>query len=104
MFLMILTDGFMIIPSARLLKGRGYPTVDIEKENGKYLLKADFPKVRKEDIHVELEDEKENCHGTKRNFGSFYKAFRVPKGTTRKDIKVEYHNGFQELSIQTPKV
>ena len=73
------------------------PAVDIEKKNGKYLLKADLPGIDKKDIHVELkdgyltlkgerksehEDKNDNYHRVERTYGSFQRSFRVPEGLT----------------------
>jgi len=33
------------------------PAVDIEEKDGKYLVKADLPGLKKGDIHLELHDE-----------------------------------------------
>ncbi len=95
------------------------PAVDIEKKDGKYLLKADLPGIGKKDIHVELkdgcltlkgerksehEDKNDNYHRVERTYGSFQRSFLVPEGLTEKDIKAKYNNGVLELSIPVPKV
>ena len=94
------------------------PAVDVEEKDGKYLIKADLPGMKKEDIHIELkngylklkgerrsehEDKKENYHRIERTYGSFERNFRVPEGLTEKDVKARYHDGVLELSIPTPK-
>ena len=95
------------------------PAVDIEKIDGKYLLKADLPGINKKDIHVELkdgyltlkgerksehEDKTDNYNRIERTYGSFERSFRVPEGLTEKDIEAKYHDGVLELSIPVPKV
>jgi HSP20 family protein len=95
------------------------PAIDIEENDGKYLLRADLPGMKKKDIHVELkdgyltlrgerkdehEDNKEGYHRVERTYGSFERTFRVPKGVTDKDIHAQYKNGVLELTIPTPKV
>ena len=94
------------------------PSVDIEEKNGSYLVKADLPGLKKEDIHVELrdgyltlkgerksehEEKKENYHRIERSYGSFQRSFRVPEGITEKDIKAKYKDGVLELTIPAPK-
>ncbi len=94
------------------------PAVDIEEKDGSYLLKADLPGLKKEDIHLTLEkgyltltgerkseneDKKENCHRIERTYGSFHRSFKVPEGLTEKDIKAKYHDGVLELTLPTPK-
>jgi len=94
------------------------PAVDIEEHDGTFLLKADLPGMRKEDIHVELENgyltlrgERKEEHEKKtksssrveRTFGSFSRTFKLPEGVTEKDITAKYHDGVLELSIPAPK-
>jgi HSP20 family protein len=94
------------------------PAVDIEEQDGAYLLKADLPGLKKDDIHVELHDgyltlkgertsENEKKQGGykryERVYGSFERTFRVPEGVTEKDIKANYRDGVLELTIPAPK-
>jgi len=94
------------------------PAVDIEEKNGTYLLTADLPGVKKDDLHVELkdgyltlkgvkeskhEDKQEHYHRYERTYGCFERTFKVPEGVTEKDIKAKYHDGVLELAIPTPK-
>ncbi len=95
------------------------PEVDIEKKDGKYLLKADLPGMNKKDIHIELEngyltlkgerksehdEKKDGCRRIEKTYGSFSRCFKVPEGLTEKDITAKYHDGVLELTIPTPKV
>jgi len=94
------------------------PALDIEEKEGIYVVKADLPGVKKEDIHIELKNgtltlrgerkgENEETEGTwhrvERTFGSFERRFRVPEGVTEKDIHAKYTNGVLELRIPAPK-
>jgi len=100
------------------LERKWAPAVDIEEKDGKYLLKADLPGLKKEDIHLELhdgyltlkgerksehEEKKENYHRMERTYGSFQRSFRVPESVTEKDIKAKYHDGVLEMTIPAPK-
>ena len=101
------------------LEGLWEPAVDIEEKDGKYLVKADLPGLKKKDIHIELHDgyltlkaerksenegKKENYHRTERTYGTFQRSFKVPEGITEKDIKAKYHDGVLELTVPVPKV
>jgi HSP20 family protein len=96
-----------------------YPAVDIEHKENKYLLKADLPGLKKEDIKVtivdgyltlkgerksEHEENKENFHRIERSYGTFQRSFKVPEGLTEENIKAKYTNGVLELTIPVPKV
>ena len=94
------------------------PAIDIEEKDGNYLLKADLPGLKKDDIHLELkgdylnlrgerhaehEDKEKNYHRIERTYGSFQRSFKVPEGLTEKDIKAKYKDGTLELTIPVPK-
>ena len=62
------------------------PSIDVEEKDGKYMVRADLPGLKKKDIHVELrdghltlkgerksehEENKDNYHRIERTYGSF---------------------------------
>ena len=94
------------------------PALDVEEKDGTYLVKADLPGLKKDDIHIELRNgtltmrgERRDEHEVKegryrrveRTYGSFERSFRVPEGVTEKDIHAKYTDGVLELSIPAPK-
>ena len=94
------------------------PAVDIVKKDDKYLLRADIPGVKKEDLHVEFKDGylilkgykatdheemKNSYHSYERSYGCFERKFRFPEGLSEKNIKAKYHDGVLELSIPVPE-
>ncbi len=93
------------------------PAIDVEEKDGAYLVKADLPGLKKDDIHIELrnsvltlrgerrdehEEKKDGYHRVERTFGSFERSLRVPEGVTEKDIHAKYTDGVLELSIPAP--
>jgi HSP20 family protein len=93
------------------------PAIDVEEKDGAYLVKADLPGLKKDDIHIELrdrvltlrgerrdehEENKDGYHRVERTFGSFERSLRVPEGVTEKDIHAKYTDGVLELSIPAP--
>ena len=69
------------------------PAVDIKEENDKFILQADIPGVKPEDIEVNMEagvltvkgekkteakTEKEGYKRVERTYGSFYRRFSLP--------------------------
>jgi HSP20 family protein len=103
----------------RPLKKNWAPALDIQENKGTYLVKADIPGLKKEDIHLELRDgyltlagerkyehnEKEvNYRRIERTYGTFQRSLKVPEGLTEKDIKANYRDGVLEVTIPTPKV
>ena len=95
------------------------PAIDVEEKDGKYLVRADLPGMKKKDIHVELKDgyltlrgerksehkeNKDNYHKIERTYGTFERTFRVPESVTEKDIHAKYKDGVLELTVPAPKV
>ena len=95
------------------------PAIDIEEKDGKFMVRADLPGMKKDDIHIELHNgyltlrgERKSEHKEKkggyerfeRTYGSFVRTLCVPEGVTEKDIHANYKDGVLELTIPVPKV
>ena len=96
------------------------PTVDIEESEENYLIKADLPGVKKEDINVtfdqgvlgiqgekkEEKDFEENGgkrHRTERYTGKFARFFTLPAEIRPDDIDATYRDGVLALLIPKAK-
>ncbi len=91
------------------------PSVDIEEEEGKYLIKADLPGVDKKDIDIKLENgvisirgekqtEKETGSGTKKHrterfYGTFARSFTLPEAVKADEVDASYRDGVLYLTI-----
>ena len=92
------------------------PAVDIVEDKEEYLLRAELPGVPKENIKVEVKENRLTLSGTKESFrkenqgeyrylessyGSFSRAFELPRNVQGGDIRAEYVNGV--LTLRIPK-
>lgn len=92
------------------------PPVDIIEDDHEYLVKADLPEVRREDVNVMVEngivsvfgkrrDEKEEknrkYHRIERSYGTFRRGFLVPEDADPTKVKAEFKDGV--LQIHMPK-
>lgn len=92
------------------------PTVDISETESEYLIKAELPEVKKEDVKVTVENgvltlqgerrqEKEEkgkkYHRVERSYGSFARSFTLPESVDEGAVKAEYKDGM--LSLHLPK-
>lgn len=92
------------------------PVVDISETDGEYLIKAELPEVKKEDVKVTVEDgvltiqgerrqEKEEkgkrYHRVERSYGSFVRSFTLPESVDEGGVKAEYKDGV--LNLHLPK-
>ena len=92
------------------------PPVDIQETEKEFVLKADLPDVKKEDVRVEFEDgllsvegerkqEKEEkgkrFHKVERAYGKFVRRFSLPTDVDGDHIKAEFKDGV--LHVRLPK-
>jgi len=93
------------------------PAVDIEERKEDYRLVADLPGLTADDVDVTIEngvltvsgerkgervDEKEGYRRVERTFGSFRRAFTLPKGVSPDKISAHTENGLLEVIIPKP--
>lgn len=92
------------------------PSADISETEGSYLVKADLPEVKIEDVKVFVRDgvltlqgerkyekskEDEKVHLQERGYGSFTRRFRLPKDADSENVSADYKNG--TLTVTIPK-
>lgn len=92
------------------------PLVDISEDDKEYLVKAELPEVKKEDIKVSLQDntlsitgerksEKEEkskkFHRIERSFGRFERSFTLPDNADASKVTSEFADGV--LKVHLPK-
>jgi len=92
------------------------PAVDIQETEKEYLVKADLPEVKKEDVKVKYEDgiltvqgerklEKEEkgktFHKIERGYGKFVRRFALPTEVDQAKVSAEFKEGV--LNVHLPK-
>ena len=92
------------------------PSVDISEDDKEYLIKADLPEVKKEDVKLSVQDdvmtisgerkyEKEEkgkkYHRIERAYGSFMRSFTLPEDADGSKVSAEYKEGV--LKVHLPK-
>jgi HSP20 family protein len=92
------------------------PLVDITEDENEFLIKAELPEVRKEDVRVsvengvlaisgerkvEQEEKTTKFHRIERSYGSFMRSFTLPDGTDAAKVKAEFKDGI--LRVHLPK-
>lgn len=108
-----------VFPSFRLLpetkQGVAHLAVDIKENDNSYVIKADFPGVKKEDIHITLEnnvltisaehqeEEEEKKEGRvirkERRYGKYSRSFTLNDSVRESDINAKFDNGVLTLDI-----
>lgn len=109
-------DDFFSLPFSTGLIAAPHPIkADIRETDKEYIIEADLPGVRKEDIRLELRDgvltvgvehneqvdeKRENYIRKERRYGSYCRSFHV-EGVKQEDIKAKYNDGV--LAVHLPK-
>lgn len=90
------------------------PSVDISETESEYVIKAELPEVKKDDVKITLEEgvlsiqgerkhEKEEkgkkFHRIERAYGRFVRSFVVPDYVDEAKIKAEYQDGVLQLHL-----
>jgi len=92
------------------------PLVDIAEDDKEYIVKAEIPDMKKEDIKINVHDdvlsisgdrkyEKEEkgkkYHRVERAYGSFMRSFTLPEDADGSKVNAEYKDGV--LKVHLPK-
>lgn len=90
------------------------PSADISETDTAYLIKADIPGVKKEDVKVtiqegmltiqgerkmEKEEEDKKFHRIERSYGSFMRSFRLPDDADESAVKAEFKDGMLNVTV-----
>ena len=95
-----------------------FPAVNVEEGVDELILTAELPGISEDDVHLDIEnniltvrgekrevreegDDKGNVHVRERRYGSFQRAFTLPKSVTTDKIEAEFDNGI--LTVRMPK-
>lgn len=91
------------------------PLVDITEDDREYVIKAELPEVRKEDLKLTVENgtlnisgertfEKEDkglrYHRVERSYGSFVRSFVLPDDADASKVAAEFKDGVLRVRVQ----
>jgi HSP20 family protein len=91
------------------------PLVDITEDDREYVIKAELPEVRKEDVKLTVENgtlnisgertfEKEDkglrYHRVERSYGSFVRSFVLPDDADASKVTAEFKDGVLRVRVQ----
>ena len=92
------------------------PEVDISQDDQEYLLKADLPEMKKDDVRVTVEDDilcvsgerktvkedqKKKFHRIERSFGNFRRSFTLPDDADSTKVTAEFRDGVLKVHLPT---
>jgi len=92
------------------------PAVDISETSAEYLIKAELPEIKKDDVKVtvqdgvltirgerkrESEEKTQKHHRMERSYGVFMRRFTLPDGVDEEKLSAEFKDGM--LWLHLPK-
>jgi len=98
--------------------GAWSPAVDIREDAEKYVVSADLPGLKKEDISIsvmddvltlkgerkhEAENKGEGFHRIERAYGTFQRNFRIPGGVDANRVEASFEQGVLTISLPKPE-
>src|SRR5881275_3679598 len=90
------------------------PLADITEDDKEYLIKAELPEMKKEDVKVtaengvltisgerkfEKEEKKKKYHRVERGYGSFVRTFALPEDADADRVKAQFKQGILEVHL-----
>ncbi len=94
------------------------PHVDVREQDGKLIIAADLPGVRKDEVNVEITPEAVTIQGerrrestsdergyyrSERSYGSFNRTIALPEGAEAETASATFHDGVLQIELQLPR-
>ncbi len=91
------------------------PRVEAFEKGDRFIVRAELPGVKKEDVQVELaddaltirgerreehEEEREGYYHSEREYGHFYRAIPLPEGAIGESAQASFRDGILEVTMQ----
>ena len=93
------------------------PEIEVLQKNGGFIVRADLPGLKKENVKVEItegvltlsgerkeekEETDEGYYRSERSYGSFYRQIPLPEGAKTDTAKATFNDGVLEVTLQVP--
>ena len=94
------------------------PHVEVCERNGKLLIQADLPGLKRDDINVRVEQDAVIIQGqrqqqqtsnqsgyyrSERSYGSFYRTIPLPEGVNAESASATFRDGVLEIELDAPR-
>ena len=94
------------------------PAMDVRETPEAYIVEADIPGMKKEEVQIEVadnvvtikgerwgqrEEDKENYHISERRVGSFRRSVAVPGGFQHDKVAAKFENGVLTVTLPKPE-
>jgi len=94
------------------------PAIEVREREGKLLVTAELPGVKKDDVKVhvdgktlvlegerieEKEEKREGYYHSERSYGQFYRSILLPEGANTDQVAAHFNNGVLEVTVPLPE-
>jgi HSP20 family protein len=94
------------------------PAIEVSQREGKYVVRAELPGVKPEDVRIEIENkvlvlqgerrvqreqDRGGVHRTEIRYGRFYRTIPLPEGAQADQAEAKLDNGVVEVTIPVPE-
>ncbi len=101
----------------RSRQGLWSPRIEAVQKGDRFIIRAELPGLKKDDVHVEMtddaitiqgerheehEDEREGYFQSEREYGEFYRTIPLPDGVIGESAQASFRDGVLEISMQAP--
>jgi HSP20 family protein len=93
------------------------PDIEVYQRNDEFVVRADLPGLKKEDIKIDVTDnaltiqgerrqeeetERRGVYRSERSYGSFYRTIPLPEGAITDQAKATFNSGVLEIAMPAP--
>ena len=93
------------------------PQIETFQRGDQFVVRADLPGLKKEDVNIDLtddaiaiegerreerEEDREGYYRSERTYGSFYRVVPLPEGAITESAKASFKDGVLEITVQAP--
>src|SRR5258707_1278637 len=90
------------------------PAIEVEQREGNYMIRAELPGLRPDQVNVEITDEaivisgerteerdvdRSGVHVTELRYGQFYRSIPLPEGAKPDQVTARFENGVLEITV-----
>jgi HSP20 family protein len=90
------------------------PAIEVEQREGNYMIRAELPGLKPDDVKVEITDDavvisgerkeerdvdRGGVHMTELRYGQFYRSIPLPDGAKPDQVKARFENGVLEVTV-----
>ena len=94
------------------------PHIEVTEREGKLVIQADLPGIKREDVNVEIEQDAVVIQGhrhqeqtsdqsgyyrSERSYGSFYRTIPLPEGTNADSASATFRDGVLKIELDAPR-